>query len=124
LLDLLAPTGTSGQGVTVVLTLDPTQATWSKVDGTHYAVQTLFSPPPAAGAVGVASVLGSDLRIVFGQAGTPVSYGTSTVVQVALDLASTATAGKVTLTASQGGNLGASAPPTPVTVSLGSLQAE
>ena len=123
-LDLLAPTGTSGQGFTVVLTTDPSNAVWSKVDGTpNYAVQSLFSAP----LVNIASLSpsGSDLRIVFGQApGTAVSYDGQPVVKVALTLAPGATVGDVVLTATQGGNLGASATPDPVTVSVGSLQAK
>jgi len=123
LLDLLAPTGTSGQGFTVVLTTDPGNALWSQVDGTSYAVQGLFAAP----LVSIASVSGSgaDLRIVFGQApGAPVAYGTGPVLQVALDLAPGATLGDVTLAASEAGNLGASSPPELVTVSIGSLQAK
>ena len=123
LLDLLAPAGTSGQGFTVVLATDPANAVWSRVDGTHYAVQSLFSSPQ----VSIISVSnsGSDLRIVFGQApGTPVPYGTGAVVQVALDLAPGATLGDVTLTAENAGNLGAGSPPVPVTVAIGSLLAK
>jgi hypothetical protein len=120
-LDLLAPAGTSGQGFTVVLSSDPGNAVWSKVDGTNYAVQSLFSAP----LVNIASVSGGDLRIVFGQApGTVVSYGANPVVKVALDLAAGATVGDVVLTASQGGNLGTSATPDQVTVSVGSLLAK
>lgn len=121
LLDVLAPAGTSGQGFTVVLSTDPANAVWSKIDGTNYAVQSLFSAP----LVNIASVSGGDLRIVFGQApGTAVSYGADPVVKVALDLAAGATVGDVVLTASQGGNLGASATPDQVTVSVGSLLAK
>ena len=120
-LDLLAPTGTSGQGFTVVLGSDPGNAVWSKIDGTNYAVQSLFSAP----LVNLASVSGGELRIVFGQApGTTVSYGANPVVKVALDLAAGATVGDVVLTASQGGNLGTSATPDQVTVSVGSLLAK
>jgi hypothetical protein len=120
LLDLLAPAGTSGQGFTVVLGTDPGNAVWSTVDGSHYAVQSLFSAP----LVNLASVSGGELRIVFGQApGTAVSYA-GPVVQVALDLAPGATVGDVVLTASESGTLGTSSTPTLVTVSVGSLQAE
>jgi len=120
-LDLLAPTGTSGQGFTVVLSTDPGSAVWSKVDGTNYAVQSLFS----TSLVNIASVSGGDLRILFGQApGTAVSYGANPVVKVELDLAAGATVGDVVLTASQGGNLGAGTTPDQVTVSVGSLVAK
>jgi len=118
--DLYAPAGTTGQGFTVVLTTDPGNATWSPVSGTRYAVQTLFSST----AVSLASVSGGALRIVFGQApGTAVSYDGSPVVQVALNLASGATVGGVTLTATQAGNLVGTSP-AEVTVAVGSLQAE
>jgi hypothetical protein len=45
-------------------------------------------------------------------------------VQVALDLASTATAGTVTLAAAQAGHLGMTAAPAAITVLIGGLQAE
>jgi hypothetical protein len=124
LLDVLAPTGTSGQGFTVVLSTDPANAVWSKIDQNgDYALQSLITNPKVN--IASRSASGGDLRIVFGQTqGTPVSYGTSPVVQVALELASGATVGDVVLTASQGGNLGASATPDQVTVSVGSLLAK
>jgi len=120
--NLMAPAGTSGQGFTVILGTDTLDAVWSKVAGTSYGVQTLFSA--AFPNVSIASPSGPDLRIVFGQvAGTPVSYGTGPVLQVALDLAPGAIVGGVTLTARQAGNLGAGPVPDPVTVAVGSLKA-
>jgi len=123
LLDLLAPTGTTGQGFTVVLSTDPGNAVWSKVDGTNYAVQSLFASPLVS--IVSLSKSGADLRIVFGQTpGAPVPYGTGPVVQVALDLAPGATLGDVTLTASNAANLGAASPPAVEAVLIGDLQAK
>ena len=122
-LDLLAPTGTSGQGVTLVLTSDTALATWAKVDGTNYADQVIYTSPKAA----VASVSGSSLQLLYGQAfqaGAAVNYGITPVLQVALNLASSAVTGTVALTTAQGGHLGTTSTPTAITVSVGALQAE
>ena len=117
-LDLLAPTGTSGQGITLILTTDPTEATWGYVSGTSYATQGVYTSP----VVSIASAKGALLRILVGQGGgTAVSYGSTPVIQVALDLASGASAGAVTLTATQAGHLGTSATPSSITVNPGSL---
>jgi hypothetical protein len=118
-LDLMAPDGASGQGVTLILTTDQ-NAQWSKVDGSHYEVQTTYPSP----LVEVASVQDSSLRILVAQApGAPVAYGAKPLLQVALDLAAGASAGSVTLSATAAGHLGASAPAVPITVEVGTLQA-
>ncbi len=125
-LDLMAPTGTTGQGFTVVLSTDPGNAAWSKPDGSNYALQNLFSSAaPNVSRVSV-SASGADLRIVFGQPqGTAKAMDGGPVVQVSLDLLNPgATVGPVTLTASEAGYLGSGPPPTAVTVSVGNLQAK
>jgi hypothetical protein len=125
-LDLMAPDGTTGQGFTVVLTTDPSNATWSTLDGSHYALQSLFpTAPPNVSQVSVSSS-GADLRILFGQPqGTVRSLTGGPVVQVALDLLNPgATVGPVTLTAAAAGYLGSGPPTTQVTVAIGSLQAQ
>jgi len=125
-LDLMAPAGTKGQGFTVVLTTDPAYATWSKPDGTHYALQNLFSSAAPNVSWSSVSASGADLRIVFGQPqGTAQAMDGGPVVQVSLDLLNPgATVGTVTLTASGAGYLGSGPPPTAVTVSVGNLQAK
>lgn len=117
-LDLLAPTGTSGQGITLILTTDTAAATWAPVTGTSYAVQTLYASP----LVDVAKVSGAALRILISQGGgTTVSYGTTPVLQVALDLVTGASAGTVTLAATQAAHLGTASTPDAITVSAGTL---
>jgi len=120
-LDLLAPAGASGQGVTLVLTTTPSLATWSFATGASYAAVTAYPTP----VVNVASVQGANLRILVAKApGTPVAYGTGPVLTVALDLASGAPPGAVAVTVAQAGHLGTKAPPAPITVAVGSLQAK
>ena len=117
-LDLMAPSGTSGQGITLTLTTDTTEATWSYVSGTSYAAQAVYPSPT----VSLAKVSGASLRILVGQGGaTPVSYGSTPVLQVALDEVSSAASGPVALTASLAGHLGATATPSAITVATGSL---
>jgi hypothetical protein len=70
-------------------------------------------------------VQGPALRIVAAQApGTPVNYYAAPILQVELDLAATALPGTVDLTATLGGHLGASGPSAPITIQVGSLQAQ
>ena len=119
-LDLLAPTGAAGRGVTLILTADAAQAAWAKVDGSSYAVQDAYSTP----AVQLARTSGAGLRILISQAGgTAASYGASPVLQVALELTAGATAGTVALTATQAGHLGATSSPAAISVLVGGLQA-
>ena len=119
--DLFPPAGTSGLGYTVILTTNPGQASWSKVDGTNYMTQGLFTTPK----VKLASVSGGSLRIVVGQLpGSEVAYGAASLARVALDMASGATVGAVTLTATPASHLAAAGEPTDITVQVGSLQAQ
>jgi hypothetical protein len=120
-LDLMAPTGAAGLGVTLILTTDNLGAQWSMVSGSSYAVQVPYPYP----LVDVASTQGAALRVVVGQAAGPAfAYGSSPVLKVALDLAAGALPGSIALSASQCGHLGAAPPPVPVTVEVGSLRAE
>ena len=117
-LDLMAPTGTSGQGITLILTTDPTAATWSIVSGTSYAVQTQWASPQ----VNLATVNGASLQVLIGQGGgSAVSYGTTPVLKVALDKVTGALTGAVTLTVTQAAHLGSSSTPAAITVSPGTL---
>ena len=69
ILDLMAPSGASGQGVTLILTTDASKAAWHAFSSGSYLQGLVFSSP----LVDVASVQGSALRIVAAQApGTPV----------------------------------------------------
>jgi len=119
-LDLMAPAGASGQGVTLVLTTDASKASWHAFSPGVY-LQALAYPSPA---VQVASVLGPDLRIVAAQApGAPVTYS-APVLKVELDLGATTLPGAVALAATLGGHLGAAAPPDAITIQTGALQAQ
>ena len=120
-LDLVAPTGASGQGVTLVLTTDPAKAAWSPVSGGVYAVQKAY---PST-LVKIATLKGADLRLLMTQAaGTPVAYGSLPVLTVALDLTTGTLPGSVALSAAQGGHLGPAPQPVPITVAVGGLQAQ
>ena len=120
-LDLLAPAGGSGLGVTVILGTDASFAHWAFVSGSAFTLPLAY----ADSLVAVASVKDSALRLVMAQRpGTPVSYGTAPVLSVALDLTAGTLPGSVALTATQGGHLGAAAPPLPISVSVGTLLAQ
>jgi len=121
LLDLMAPAGTSGQGVTLILTADASKAVWHAFSSTS-SMEGLVYP---GALVSKASVQGSSLRIVAAQ-DTAVAYTASTpVLQVGLDLASGASAGTVTLTPSAAGHLGAGASAADaITVQVGELQVQ
>jgi len=120
-LDLVAPAGASGRGVTLVLVTDPAKAAWAFVAGASYAVQTAYPAP----LVDVASVQGPALRMVAAQTSATLSvYGAKPVLAVALALASGAEPGVAALDAFQAGHLGSSGPPVPITVALGSLHTQ
>ena len=117
-LDLLAPDGASGMGVTLVLAVDPARAAWSgagPVDGGTYAA------PLARWS----SLRGGELRILLSQENPtpPVAYA-GPVLSVALDLAPGAAPGQAALATSQGGHLAAPLTvPVPVTILAGALTA-
>jgi len=121
-LDLLAPIGLFGQGVTMILTADTTEANWSFVSGTAYLAQAAY--PNAM--VSIASINGNSLRIVVSQAaGAPVAaYGSAPVLSVALDLVSGASPGNVAVSVAQGGHLGLTPTPSPITIEIGVLKAQ
>jgi len=119
--DLFAPSTASGDGFTVVLTTNPAQAAWSRPDGVNYMTRV---PYPNA-KVSIASVAGASLRLVAGQVpGAEVPYGTSPLAEVALDMASSATVGGVTLTATAASHLAGPGDPTDIAVEVGTLQAQ
>ena len=119
ILDLLAPAGATGQGLTLVLSTG-TAATWSRTSGA-YASAVIYPSP----VVNLASVKGADLRMLIAQApGLPTVYGTTPVLAVALDLAANVPLGTIALSASQGGHLGTTPQPLAIVVAVGSLQAE
>jgi len=111
-----------GQGVTMILTADTTEANWSFVSGTAYLAQAAY--PNAM--VSIASINGNSLRIVVSQAaGAPVAaYGSAPVLSVALDLVSGASPGNVAVSVAQGGHLGLTPTPSPITIEIGVLKAQ
>ena len=127
ILDLMAPSNASGNGVCLTLTTNPAQAGWAVLSpssaGARYALQTLFASPTEY--VATVGGSGAELHILLAQVpgGTLVSYGSVPVVQVALQKASSATVGSVPLAASDSGHLGSAATPEAITVDVGSLQA-
>jgi hypothetical protein len=124
--DLLAPTGASGDGYTLILTSNAVQASWLKVDGSSYATQSVFTPANLK--LNVASVSGGALRIAIGQAagtGTAVTYDSGSLARVGLQLTTGAPVGTVALTATAASHLaGAGTDPVGITVQVGTLKAE
>jgi len=119
ILNLLAPSGVSGMGVTLVLTADSAHARWS---GAPPVVPGNYVAP----LIQRASVSGADLRLVLSQENPtqPLLYGTSPVLSVALDLVPGAPPGAVALRVSQAGHLPAPMNlPVPISVSVGALEA-
>lgn len=118
-LDLMAPTGTSGQGITLILTADTSKATWATFSSGSYLSGIHYTPLLAD----KVSVEGSALRIVIAQQpGTAVTYGSTPVLQVALNVASGAAIGNASLTATAGYHLdGTAASSTPITIDAGTL---
>lgn len=123
-LNLMPPVNSSGLGVTLVLSTAPGEASWHAFAPSSYLQNSVFSASPLVPLVNVASVQDGALRIVVAEApGTPVSYGTAPVFQVALDLAAGAVTGTVPLTVTGAGQLGSSTTPTTINVDYGSLVA-
>ena len=119
-LDLMAPSGVSGQGVTLVLASNAAQAAWHAF-GTGVYLQGLAYPSPQ---VDVTSLQGSTLRVVAGQSTGAVAYGSAPVLQVALDLVSgTLTGASIPLTVATAGHL-SSGSVEPITVQTGTLAAQ
>lgn len=122
-LGLYPPPGVaSGAGITLTLTADSREVAWTFVD-------SIYVDP----VVNVAKVNGSTLGVVVSQAptATPAVYDVNTpVLRVALDLAQGAVVEKVGFSASGTGHLPAAAgpdttsTPAPITVELGTLEAQ
>lgn len=121
-LDLLAPDGASGMGVTLVLDVDGNLASWSPVAGGglvgagglhgHLALKT--------------GLRGGELKVLASQENPtpPIAYAGAPVLAVALDLGQGAPPGPVLLTASQAGHLAAPmSMPTTITIAVGTLMA-
>ena len=122
-LDLMAPAGVSGMGVTLILNVDGSRATWGDAMGAGLL--------KAGGYQGVvarcSSLQGSALRILLSQVNPtpPLVYGSAPVLTVALDLGAGASQGNAALAASQGGHLPAPlTQPAAVTIQTGTLTAQ
>lgn len=117
-LDLMAPTGTSGQGITLILTADTSKATWATFSSGSYVSGLPYATPLLANK---ASVNGSALRIVVAQdpAGS-VTYSSTPVLQVALNMASGAAVGNANLAAKAGYHLDAGTTSS-ITIDAGTL---
>lgn len=121
-LDLQAPTGASGMGVTLVLDVDGARASWGSVGGADLAATAVYAGPLAR----KTSPSGSALRLLMSQENPtpPIAYSGAAVLKVALDLGPGVPPGPVSLTATQAGHLAApQALPTPITVAVGTLAA-
>ena len=120
ILDLLAPAGSSGRGVTFVLAADPAKVAWQAVDGAALVKNLGFSGSP----VRRASPQDGGLRVLLAQTpGTPVSYGAAPLLSVALELGGQVEPGTIALAASQAAHLGAAATAETITIAVGTLQA-
>ena len=119
-LDLMAPTGAAGRGVSLVLTCDAKVA-WKAVEGSAFTRNGVYT----GDLVQKGSVLGTDLRVLLSQKpGTVQTYGSAAVVSVAMDLVSGTLPGTVALNSAQGAHLGVAAAPESITVAVGGLKAE
>lgn len=122
-LDLMAPAGTSGMGVTLVLDVDGARAAWGTVAGAGLVGTGAYQGPLAQ----KASLQGAELRILVSQENPtpPLAYAGAPVLTVALDLGRGVPPGPVALTVSQAGHLAAPRTmPTATTVDLGTLTAQ
>lgn len=122
-LDLLAPAGTSGMGVTLVLQVDGTLASWGQAGGAGLVLPGSYAGPLAQ----KASLQGATLRILLSQENPtpPIAYADAPVLTVALDLAGGVQPGPVALSATEAGHLPAPRTlPTAVTVAVGALKAQ
>jgi hypothetical protein len=121
LLDLLAPTGSSGRGVTVVLTADPGLVGWKPLDGTSLIKNGGY----AGDLIQKTSLKGGTLGVLLSQKpGVPVSYGVGPVLSVALELKPAVQPGTIQFTAAQGSHLGVSTTPEAMTIAVGTLNAQ
>jgi len=122
-LNLMAPTGARGMGVTLVLSVDGSRASWSSAwSGSALKPGGYYGPLAQR-----ASIAGSDLRILLSQMNPtpPMNYLNDPVLTVALDLASGAPVGTVALAATQGGHLAAPLTlPVAVAIQTGTLKAQ
>jgi hypothetical protein len=116
-LDLMAPSAAAGQGITLILTVDTTRASWATFSSGSYVSGLAYGDP----LVNKASVSGSALRIVAAQTSS-VTYGSTPVLQVALAIKSGATSGGASLTGAEAFHTatGATAA-TAISVDLGTL---
>jgi len=130
-LDLVGPASTTGSGVTATFSADTTKVTWANVAvgdpaGTFIQTGTAFNLG-AAPQILKGKVTGNTLQVTAAQKGTgsPVSLN-APLLRVALDLKVSQPAGAVTLSADAakcqvldgGGTI------TPITVSVGTLNAQ
>lgn len=122
-LDLLAPAGASGMGVTMELGVDASRARWAAVAGATLVQPGAYVAPLAQSA----TLLGPDLRILLSQEAptAPVAYTAAPVLTVALDLVSGAAPGQVAVTVANAGHLAASGTlPVPLSLAIGSVKAQ
>jgi hypothetical protein len=119
-LDLMAPTETTGQGITLILTVDTSRAAWAAFSSGSYVSGLQYDNL----LVNKASLDGAALRIVAAQTGA-VSYGSAPVLQVALDLGSGASSGGVSLTGTSEYHTGQGAlSATAISIDLGTLSVQ
>lgn len=119
-LDLAAPAGAAGRGITLVLTCGPA-VTWASLNGGAMIANGAYTGE----LVQKASLQGSELRLLLSQKpGSTQTYGSTAVLSLALTLNPGAAPGGVPLTAAQGAHLASSATPETVDVLVGTLQAQ
>lgn len=129
-LDLLAPAGTTGQGVTLTLNGDSSEAACTLVSDAYSAYDTSYNATNStsfATLVRVAKTEDSATSVVVaqGQGAPVVPYGSQPVLQLALDLAPGATVRTVQFSATAAAHL-LSIPSNPasITIATGTLEAQ
>lgn len=125
-LDLVGPAGTQTKGVAVFLAVDTTRATWSPAGGPYVSAGSVI-PLGAAPQMLAAKVQLGALQVgLFQKGGAATTLTSAPIFTVALDLASGATTGAVTLVPQTGRtcqSLGADGTLAPITVNVGTLAA-
>jgi len=130
-LELMGPSGTQGKGVAFFLTADTTKVNWvhpTGATGSHVAAGTVF-PLGNAPKLSVDKVTGNQLQVgLFQKGGTATTLGSAPILSLALDLKSATIAKGTVSLASQSGKqavlLAADGTLSPITISIGSLNAQ
>jgi hypothetical protein len=129
-LDLIGPSGTQALGVSFFLTADANRVSWANSGG---ATGTYINPGTVFDLGSTPQILkdkasGGNLQAaIFQKSKTPVTYGSSPILSIALNLNSGAATGTVSLAATAGKQaqaLDGSNAPMNITINVGTITAQ